>query len=56
VLAVVQGPFDRRHGMATLVLDTAGADATAPALRVRYLPEDDARALRDRLAMAVSPK
>jgi putative membrane protein len=40
-----QSPFDRRHGMATLWFDTAGATAREPPLRFRYLPEEDARAL-----------
>jgi putative membrane protein len=48
-----RSPFDRHHGMATLVLDTAGASPLEPALRIRYLPEDEARALHDRLAAAM---
>jgi putative membrane protein len=48
-----RSPFDRRHGMATLVLDTAGASPMEPALRIRYLPEDEARRLHDRLAAAM---
>ena len=35
--------------MATLVLDTAGAGAMAPPLRLRYLRESEARALFERL-------
>lgn len=49
-LKLVRSPFDRRHGMATLVMDTAGASPLEPPLRVRYLPEAEARALHDRLA------
>ena len=49
-LALTESPFDRRHGMATLWMDTAGASSREGALRVRYLPIADARALRDRLA------
>jgi putative membrane protein len=48
-----RSPFDRRHGMATLVLDTAGASPMEPALRIRYLPEAEARRLHDRLAAAM---
>ena len=52
-LVLVRSPFDRRHGMATLRLDTAGASPMEPPLRIRYLPEAEARALRDRLAAAM---
>jgi putative membrane protein len=38
-------PFDRRHGMASVELDTAGAAAMGTALRASYLGEADARAL-----------
>ncbi len=48
-----RSPFDRRHGMATLILDTAGASPMEPALRIRYLPENEARRLHDRLAAAM---
>ena len=36
--------------MATLWLDTAGASAMAPPLRIRYIAEAEARALQARLA------
>jgi putative membrane protein len=49
-LRITESPFDRRHGMATLWLDTAGADAAAGVLRVPYLPRAEAFALHDRLA------
>lgn len=52
-LELAQSPFDRRHGMATLRLDTAGASPFEPPLRLRYLPENDARALYERLASAM---
>ena len=52
-LKLVRSPFDRRHGMATLLLDTAGASPLAPPLRIRYLPEAEARALHDQLAAAM---
>ncbi|MGY6518565.1 MAG: PH domain-containing protein [Lysobacteraceae bacterium] len=40
-----QTPFDRRHRMATLSFDTAGANPMGRGLVARYLPEDEARAL-----------
>ena len=49
-LRLAQSPFDRRHGMATLLLDTVGAGAMEPPLRIRYLPIAEARALQSRLA------
>jgi putative membrane protein len=47
-LSLTESPFDRRHGMASLWLDTAGA--TGGVLRIPFLPIDEARALHDRLA------
>ncbi|GAB2488914.1 PH domain-containing protein [Arenimonas alkanexedens] len=52
-LRLGQSPFDRRHGMANLLMDTVGASPFEPPLRVRYLPEAEARALRDQLAAAM---
>ncbi|MBW8312109.1 MAG: PH domain-containing protein [Rhizobium sp.] len=49
-LVLAQSPFDRHHGMATLLMDTVGASPFEPPLRIRYLPEAEARALHDRLA------
>jgi putative membrane protein len=48
-LRISQSPFDRRHGMATLHLDTAGASPSEPALRIPYLAVADAEALAARL-------
>lgn len=45
VLRLERTPFDRRHGMATLWLDTAGAGAREPPLRIRFIAESEARAL-----------
>ena len=53
VMSLRQTPFDRRHGMASLWMDTAGAGAAYRPLRIPFLPEADARALRDRLAAAI---
>jgi putative membrane protein len=47
---LTQSPFDRHHGMATLLMDTVGASPFEPPLRIRYLPEAEARALHERLA------
>lgn len=49
-LELRQSPLDRRFSMATLWLDTAGAGASGPPLRLRFLPEAEARALHARLA------
>lgn len=55
-LQLAQSPLDRRCGMATLYLDTAGADAMAPPLRLHYLPEADARRLFRQLGEAVAAR
>ena len=48
-LQITQSPFDRRNGMASLHLDTAGASPLEPALRIPYLAVADAEALAARL-------
>jgi putative membrane protein len=53
-LQLTQSPFDRRYGMATLWLDTAGAGALSPPLRIRYIAEHDARALFEQLGTEVA--
>ncbi|HEY9540901.1 MAG TPA: PH domain-containing protein, partial [Luteimonas sp.] len=50
-LEVRQSPLDRRLGMATLWLDTAGASSP---LRLRHLPLGEARALHARLGNEVA--
>ncbi|MCW5581378.1 MAG: PH domain-containing protein, partial [Luteimonas sp.] len=52
-LRLQRSPLDRRFGMASLWLDTAGAGATVP-LRMRFLPEAEARALGARLGREVA--
>ena len=52
-LQLQRSPLDRHFGMASLWFDTAGAGATAP-LRVRFLPEDEARRLHARLSREVA--
>jgi len=54
VLRLRQGPLDRRMGMASLWLDTAGAGAFAPPLRIRFLPLAEAQALHARLGREVA--
>lgn len=49
-----QTPFDRRHRMATLWFDTAGASPMEPALAARYLPEADARRLADEIGARIA--
>jgi putative membrane protein len=53
-LAISSSPFDRRHGMATLIVDTAVGGAMGAGLQVPYLGADTARALQDRLAAEVA--
>jgi putative membrane protein len=53
-LAISSSPFDRRHGMATLIIDTAVGGAMGASLQVPYLGADVARALQDRLAAEVA--
>lgn len=49
LLRIEHSPFDRRHGMASLLLDTAGADPTGEPLRLRHLPA----AVAERLAAQI---
>lgn len=49
-LRLVQSPFDRRHGMASLHVDTAGAHPLGHRLHLRHLPEARARALYRRVS------
>ncbi|MGH8061653.1 MAG: PH domain-containing protein [Pseudoxanthomonas sp.] len=53
-LRLTRSPLDRRCGTASLWLDTAGASALAPALRIRFLPEAEARALYAQLGHALA--
>lgn len=46
-VVVRQSPFDRRHQMARLVLDTAGAEGAPHRLDMRYLKLQDAHALAE---------
>lgn len=53
-LQLTRSPVDRRCGTATLWLDTSGAGAMSPPLRVRFLPEADARTLYDALSRTLA--
>ncbi|WP_407352975.1 PH domain-containing protein [Luteimonas sp. R10] len=55
-LQLRQSPLDRRFGMASLWLDSAGAGTLAPPLRIRYLPEGDARALLARIGSEIAKR
>lgn len=53
-LELTQSPFDRRHGMATLRFDTAGASAMEGGLHIPYLPEATARRLQAELSRGLA--
>lgn len=53
-LRLAQSPLDRRLGMASLLLDTAGASPFGAPLQLRQLPDDVARALSARLIAQLS--
>ena len=53
-LRLAQSPLDRRLGMASLLLDTAGASPFGAPLQLRQLPDDVARALSARLVAQLS--
>jgi putative membrane protein len=50
VIELRESPFDRRHGMARVGADTAGARMGAHGIRIPYLARDTAAALADALA------
>jgi putative membrane protein len=53
-LQLTHSPIDRRCGTATLWLDTAGAGAMAPPLRIRFLPQAEAHALYEQLSRTLA--
>ena len=53
-LQLQRSPLDRLSGTATLLLDTAGASATGPALRLRFVPLAHAQALQTQLGAALA--
>jgi putative membrane protein len=52
VLSLSETPFDRRHGMASLAVDTAGAGPARHRILVPYLARPGADALQSELARA----
>lgn len=48
-VALCESPFDRRHGMASVRIDTAGAAAGAYTMRIPYLDREAAVAVAHRL-------
>lgn len=53
-IRIGQSPLERSLGMASLLLDTAGGNAMAEPLRLRFLPAADARALHARLGREIA--
>jgi len=53
-LRLSQSPIDRQLGMASLLLDTAGASPLGPPLHLNYLPLAQARELSARLAVQLA--
>jgi putative membrane protein len=48
-VSLTRNPFDRRWGMATVSVDTAGADPAGHRIRIRFLDHRSACELRDEL-------
>ncbi len=53
-LVLREGVLDRRYGMASLYLDTAGAQAMSSAFRIPYLPREQAQILMAQLSTKIS--
>ncbi len=53
-LSLREGILDRRFGMASLYLDTAGAAAMSSAFRIPYLPREQANILMAQLSTKIS--
>ncbi len=49
VISVHQSPFDRRHGMATVKIDTAGGHPLGSLVAMPYLPVAEVRRIRERV-------
>jgi putative membrane protein len=54
VVAISESPFDRRHGMARLAVDTAGADGSPHALNVPWLARERAESLSTSLGASAA--
>ena len=50
---VKQSPFDRRHNMATVFLDTVNAGSFEPPLAILYLPFEEAVVLQQEISAAI---
>ena len=55
-LRLQRSPLDRWLGTASLWMDTAGAGAMSPPLRIRFLPEHEARALYAQLGRTLASR
>lgn len=53
-LSLREGILDRRYGMASLYLDTAGAQAMSSTFRIPYLPREQANILMAQLSTKIS--
>jgi putative membrane protein len=52
-VSISHSPFDRRRGMHTVSMDTAGARSSSFALSVPYLPAEEAKALAEALRQRI---
>lgn len=55
-LRLTQSPLQRALGMASLLLDTAGADSIGPPLRIAHVPIQDAIRLQRMLQQQVAQR
>ncbi len=55
-VSVVQSPFDRRHDMARIAIDTAGAGKAGHRVAVPFLPRELAFELHERLAIEAAKR
>jgi len=53
-MSLREGIMDRRYGMASLYLDTAGAQQLSSAFRIPYLPREQAQQLMAQLSTKIS--
>ena len=56
VVTLGQTPFDRRHHMASVAVDTAGAGSVGHSFELPYLDEAEARELQSRLVEETSAR
>jgi len=53
-VSLTQNPFDRRHGLGSITLDTAGQSNTGGGTMIRHLPFEKARQIQLHLAKTVA--